>query len=252
MAEQKEITLEAKTVQFLAKHAKAAAAAIVVCAVAGAAYIAYGMYEGSLEAKSQEELFTIQKTVEEKEQKLTKQDEASIEKAKAPKADAGPKFEKTPQSLAANFTDDLKRYADFIGSHKGKKASYMAAIQAARLAKEYKDFPQAEKILAGVVEVPNSNDIFSGLLRAQLGAILMDENKCPDAVKQLNQIVDNKAQSYFHAHSWLRLGACYIETKEWDKAQSALARVEKDFANTQAAGEAKDLKRLALLRSKGE
>jgi predicted negative regulator of RcsB-dependent stress response len=235
----KKVTFEAKAAQFITQSAKPFLVTAAVALVAAGAYLGYGQYLSSLEAKSQEELFTLQKSVEDKEKKLEGD----------PKAKAAPsQTEKTPQNLTVTFGDDLKNYEAFIKNHANKKAAYMAAIQSARLATDYHDYAKAEAILRGVVASPEASDLFSGLLRAQLSAVLIEQKKCAEAIKELSMITENKAQSYFHPQALLRIGACAIEGKEWDKAQSALTRVEKDFANTQAASEAKQLKRLLLLK----
>ncbi len=263
----KELTLEAMAARYIAEMARPFAMIAGAVLLLGVGYYGYRYYATSLETKSQEELFTIQKSVDDKIKNIEKDsEEASGEKAEAKGAKKDPKVlakkevkkpeakkpkvevEKTPQSLAAKFSEDLTNYDHFIQSHANKKASYMAAIQAAKLSADYKDYDRAEKILRAVVNTPDRSDLFAGLLRAQLSTVLIDEKKCGDAISELTKITENPAQSYFHPHAFLRMGACYIETKDWEKAQTALTRVEKDFANTQAASDAKQLKRLLILK----
>lgn len=242
----KELTFEAQVAHYIASASKPFMYTAVTGLVLAGAYLGYRHYQTTLEEKSQEDLFSLQKAVETKEKKI--ETEAQDKKAPAKTPVEKTEVEKTPQILASTFSDDLKKYDDFIRSHANKKAAYLAAIQAARLASDYKDYSRAEAVLRQVVNSPEKNDLFSGLLRAQLSTALIEQKKCPDALTELNQIADNKSQTYFHPQALLRMGACYIETKDWDKAQSALTRVEKDFSNTQAASDAKQLKRLLLLK----
>ncbi len=249
----KELSFEAQTAHFIASAARPFLYTVLVALVAAGSYLGYRHYQTTLESKSQEELFSLQKNVEDKEKKINSDAQEKVEAGKEnKKADKKPaakvEVEKTPQSLVATFSDDLKHYDEFIRTNANKKAAYMAAIQSARLASDYKDYARAESTLRQVVNAPEKTDLFAGLLRAQLSTVLIEQKKCTEALAELNQITDNKAQSYFHPQALLRMGACYIENKDWDKAQSALTRVEKDFSNTQAAGDAKQLKRLLLLK----
>jgi predicted negative regulator of RcsB-dependent stress response len=156
--------------------------------------------------------------------------------------------EKTPELLDKNYGDILKQMDTFIQTHRGRKAAYMAAIQSAALASDYKNFDRAEGFLRKVNDGPSPDDLFWGLIKGQLTAVLIDEKKCGEAIPELVKISDNANQSFFQPHALLRLGACYIESKDYDKAQATLLRIEKDFPRTQAAYEAKDLKRLVLIR----
>ena len=156
-------------------------------------------------------------------------------------------LEKTPESLVKNFESSLRDYESFISTHRGRKASYMAAIRLAGLSTEYKDLPRAEKILSEIT-VQNKGDVFYGLVKMQLGTVLMDGKKIPQAVEQLTLVIDNLEQKAFHPQALLRLGACYLEMGDYLKAESALSRLEADHPTTQAASEGKNLKRLVLLK----
>jgi predicted negative regulator of RcsB-dependent stress response len=124
----------------------------------------------------------------------------------------------------------------------------MGAVQVAGLAVDYKDLDRAKKTLEQVATEPNKSSLFFGLLRTQLGSVLMDLKQYNEAITQFQQVVDNKNQIFFHAHALLRMGSCYMEMGEWDKAESAFKRIEAEHDKTQAAQDAKNLKRLLSLK----
>lgn len=256
----KEKTLEAQAANYIFEMAKPFAVIAGAVLILGAGYYGYKHFAATQETKAQEELYTLQKNVDDKEKKIEKEAEDKVKgKAdfgKLKKLDtkkleemmAKAEVVKDQKSLAANFADDLNNYEKFIQSHNGKKAALMAAIQGAKLASDYKDFARAEKILRLANAGVENTDMFAGLVRAQLSTALIGQSKYSEAIGELTKITDSPKLSFFHAHALLHLAACFLETKDFEKAQSALTRIEKDFGNTQAASEAKQLKRLLLLK----
>jgi predicted negative regulator of RcsB-dependent stress response len=257
----KPATVEGTMTEFLARNVQTIISAVVVVFVGAGIFLAYGYFAKAQETKAQEELFSIEKIVEDKAKALEKDatDKQTVDTAATAKADKKnkktaaakldkPVIEKTPESLEKNFSEPLKQYDQFIQAHQGKKAAYIAAIHAATLSSDYKDFGRAESFLKKVAAGPAPDDLFWGLVKGQLTGILIEEKKCNEAIPELVKISENKAQSFFQPHALLRLGACYIEAKDYDRAQAAFLRIEKDFPHTQAEFEAKDLKKLVLLR----
>jgi predicted negative regulator of RcsB-dependent stress response len=256
---QKEITSEVQVAKVIERYGKPVVGALVVLTVATGAYFALGAWQTHREKAVQEELFVIQKKIEKITEDLNKKnDEAnktSEEKNSAQskdkkKTETAKKIEivKTPETLNEHYNDTLSVLEKFVAEHKGHVAGAMGAVQAAGLAADYKDLERAKKTLEQVATEPNKGSLFFGLLRTQLGSVLMDLKQYNEAATQFQQVVDNKKQTFFHAHALLRLGSCYMETGEWDKAETAFSRIEADHANTQAAQDAKNLKRLLSLK----
>ena len=112
----------------------------------------------------------------------------------------------------------------------------------------FPDFELAERSLGGVVKLTAASDLFFGLVRSQLATVLMDQKKYPQAVLQLEEIINNKTQVYFHPHALVRLGTCYLEMGEAEQAKAAFNKVVTDFADTQAAQEAKNFQKLVSFK----
>ena len=250
----KEITPEAKVTLFLSKFWKPVLGVAALAVVLSAAYFAYSAYAKSVEKKAQEQLFAIQKKLADKKESLLAEEKKSSDKKGAPdkKGAKNPtpqkSVEKTPDLFSKNFGEIVDDYRKFINAQSGHKASYMAAIEIAGLASEYKDYPKAEEVLLSVSHKPAKKDIFFGMLRSQLGSVLMDLGKYKEAKEQFLAVTENKDQEIFHAQALLRLGVCYLLDKEYDLAQKAFVRIEKDHAATGAAMEAANYKKLIALR----
>lgn len=256
MTKEKEITAEVEISKVVEKIWKPLLSLLALGIVGFGVYLGFAEWTERQERLAQEELFSLQKKIESKTDELMKAnlkgDEAADSKTskskKVSSKNAKSEIEKTPESLAKNFSDLIAEYEGFIANQSGKKASYMAAIQLAGLAESYKDRERAERALRLVVDKISAKDLFFGLVRAQLGGILMDMKKYSEAAEQFQKITEAKAQSYFHPHALLRLGACYAEGGEFDKARDVFTQLERDYPSTQAANQAKGLKKLMTLK----
>lgn len=253
MQKEKEKTLEVRATEILARMWRPVAVALVTLIGSYGVYLAYSSYELSQERSAQEELFSLQKKVEAKTDELLKAEletdtNKSDKKSKKTQAEKDRLDKKTPEYLAQHYKNLLAEYEAFIQKNHGRKAAYMAAVQVADLAISHEDLGLAQKHLSSVLGQPKPKDLFYGLIRSQLGTVLMDLKKYNEAADLFGQIVQNKKQEYFHPHALLRLGACHLENGHYDKAQATFAMLEKDFPNTSAATRAKTLKRLAMIK----
>jgi predicted negative regulator of RcsB-dependent stress response len=259
MTQNKQNTVEVEVSKAIDHFWRPVFVGLVVVAVAFGAYLAYDAYSDHKETQAQEALFQIQKELDSKQKDLEKletealvknEDKSKNAKKAAPKLnkDVEAKLKKTPENLESTFGDTLKKFDDFIGSNAGNKASFMAAVQVAGLATIYNDLPRAEKWLSQVVSGVKTGDLFYGLVKSQYGSVLMDLKKFSEAAMQYEDITEVKEQKYFHPQALLRLGICYIELNDPVKAEAAFARLMADHPTTQAANEAKQMKKLMALR----
>lgn len=231
MIKNKETTVEVGVSRAIDHFWRPIFISLTIMGLCFAGYLAYSAYQTSLEKAAQEKLFSLQKRVEEKKEAIEKSEK-----------------EKNPETLQKNYGDILKDYDTFIARETGKKASYIAAIQVAGLALTYKDLSLAEKSLSSVAGIVKPNDIFYGLIKSQLGAVLMDLKKYQEAANQYEILAEEKSQTYFHPYALLRLGVCYIELGDFEKAEVQFSKLLAAHPSTQAANEAKNMKKLVALR----
>jgi predicted negative regulator of RcsB-dependent stress response len=223
--------------------------------VAGGVYLAYAQYQSAQEKNAQEEYFAIQKRIEtiteanaKAEEELrakdgdAKKDTKKVEKTAAAKTATA----KTPEELKKQYGEVITTAESFIQNHAQRKASVMAALQVAGLATTYSDLELAQKTLATVVSWPDKKELFYGLVRSQLGSVLLDLKQTAEAARYFQEIVDNKAQTYFHPHALLRVAQ--MELGDFEKAEATFTRVETDHPTTQAANQAKNFKRLLAIK----
>ena len=229
-------TFEYKLIDFFTNQWQTLATLVILAIVISGGIVSYRYFERSKEKQAQEQLYVLQKALKDK----TKEIDQTAAKV--------PAQTKTPETLVKNYGDILPKFTTFIGDHEGRKAAYMAAIQVASLAVDYKDFARAENILKMVINMPSRHDVFWDLVNGQYTGVLIQEGKCEQAIPILKEIANSKPHAFFQAHALLRLGACYIKTKSYNKAEDAFVRIQTDFPQSEAALEARDLKRLILIR----
>lgn len=264
MNKNKEVTVEVEVSKAIDHFWRPVFMALIVVAIGFATYLGYGAYSEHQEQAAQERLFAIQKQLDNKKEELEKaeagddtaasakdgksaKDEKAAKKADTKKADKI-KLAKTPETLEQNFGSILTAYDQFIAENKGNKASFMAAVQAAGLSLAYSDLNRAEKALVPVAGVVKSGDLFYGLVKSQYGSVLMDLKKFDQAAIQFEELTTAKEQKYFLPQAMLRLGICYIEMKEYSKAESTFSKLIADHPTTQASNEAKKMRKLIALR----
>lgn len=229
---EKQLTAEVEVSKAIERFWRPFLGAIVAALIGYGAYLLYAQFEMSKEETAQEAYFALQKKIEDKSRAIAS-DKAAV---------------KNSETLQKNFSDVLNEGEAFVQSYAGRKASYMAAIQLAGLLVEYKDYARAEKLLTSAAASLNENDFFSGLLRTQLGSILLETKKYDAAVEQFQKIVSAKKLASFHPHALLRLGTTYLEAGSFDKAEATFVRVEQDHPQTSAAQDAKSFRRLVKIK----
>ncbi len=246
VSHQDDSTFEYKLIDFFTNQWQTLATIALLAIVVFGGVVSYRYFERSKEKQAQEQLYVLQKALKDKTKEITQV--PAVQKSGDSVSAAPAEPVKTPETLAKNYGDILAKFTKFISRHQGRKAAYMAAIQAAALAVDYKDFSRAESVLKMVINVPSRHDLFWGLVNGQYTGVLIQEGKCEQAIPTLKKIADNKSHAFFQAHALLRLGACYIKMKKYDKAEDAFVRIQTDFPQSEAAFEARDLKRLILIR----
>jgi len=255
---EKEVSTEGVVARWISQHGQNVLYGIGALIVAGGAYLAYAQYESAQEKNAQEEFFTIQKRIEtiteanaKAEEELLAQDndkKADKKSMKPSAAAAKTTVVKSPEELKKQYGEVLTTAESFIQNNTQRTASVMAALQVAGLAATYNDLELAQKTLAAVVSWPGKKELFYGLVRSQLGSVLLDLKQTAEAARYFQEIVDNKEQTYFHPHALLRLGVAQMELGDLEKADATFTRVETDHPTTQAANQAKNFKRLLAMK----
>jgi predicted negative regulator of RcsB-dependent stress response len=234
----KDTSVEAKTLNAIAKIWKPAVTLLVAGTVLAGGFMAYLSLQKHNEKQNQEALFVIQKKLNDKKDEIEKaSNKVAVQKEKI----------LTPSELKSQYSEIIAEHTSFIQSHAGSKASYIASIELAGIASEYKDFELARNTLMIAISSASKNELFYGLMHMQLGSVLMDLNLPKEAEAQLILVTENKDQVVFHPQALLRLAGTYIELKEYDQSQKILNRLEKEFPRTSAYEESKGYKKIISL-----
>ena len=255
---EKTSTIEVAISRLIDKGWRPFAVGVAVCIGLYGGYVAYSFVKSNQEKKAQEQLFTLQKELNQKQEELLKANQADQnedkigdkknDKKNKDKSKESPAVVKNPETFKTHFSSLSDQFTQFIKQQSGHKAALIAAVDIAGLAYEYKNFELSVEVLNSVVNTLSDKDVFSGLIRTQLGSSLMELKKYPEAKAQFQKIIDAEGLKSFHPQALLLNGVCALETGDFDGAQFSFSRLEQDFPLTGAANSAKDFKKLIALK----
>lgn len=254
-----ELSGEGRIAGFFASYSQWILIFAALGVLGGLSFAGYSWNSKRLELAAQNELFSLYNAIEKKQQKLEEEILTANEAAKTDKNGKPIKdlkkskaeektLIKNPETLMAQLGEKIGPVESFIQNNPNRKASYIAAIQLAALATSYQDLPRAEKYLKDVVHLPPQGDAFAQMIRAQLTAVLMDQNKFDEAISFIKPVTENNQFPHFQPQALLYLATCHFKKGDYDQALASLNLVENEYPSTQAAINAKSLKKLVIMK----
>ena len=232
--------------------------ALVVLGAAGWATSDY--YNTRREAQAQAALFVASHQVEKKEQELAAANDAKATPDKANKSAKGAAkapaagttsetLETKPKNLDSDYGTAIKSLQSVTDTYPGTRASWVAALEIARLDQEYGQVEQGYQALQKVEVGSKSDDLLSATVQLRLGDLLQIKGQCEQAISKWNLISGTKGFSPLKPEAMLRTGLCYENLKKFDEAKTTYEKLstDKDLAESRAGREGK--KFLKLLQS---
>jgi thioredoxin-like negative regulator of GroEL len=230
---------------FLEQQWKSILGAIVIIFVLGLGLVLKSTMGVSHEKKAQEQFFKIEKKYSNYKTNKAKPPELKPD----PKADPKEAKVKTPAELASDLDSIKKEFEAFLAADSNSKAGQMAAIYYAEILIGEKNKVQAQAVLEKAQN--KDSGLTNTLVQQQLGQVLADLDKCPDAINVWQKILDRKEASFIHNDVKIQQALCYQKTNDFKKAEELLTNVGNEKTSGQDMTSAKEAaKYLRLIQYK--
>jgi hypothetical protein len=142
---------------------------------------------------------------------------------------------------------DLEKVAR---DHAGTAAGAQAAILAADTYLAYNQATKASELAQIPAKNMKAQTLPGSLARVVWGSSLAAENKCGEAVKVWQEVLDAKNMAYLHGDVSLRSGLCFESLNEPEKAKEMYRKVSAESADTAVSARAKGLLRALEQKAK--
>ncbi len=152
--------------------------------------------------------------------------------------------------LAKDYGTLLTDLEKVARDHAGTSAGAQAALLAADTYLAYNQAGKASEL----AQIPSKNmkaqTLPGSLARVVWGSSLAAENKCGEAVKVWQEVLDAKNMAYLHGDVSLRSGLCFETLNEPEKAKEMYRKVSAEAADTAVGARAKGLLRALEQKAK--
>lgn len=207
------------------------AAGLVVLIGAGATLLS--MRATQKEKAAQERYFTVEKKLNDL-------------KNKKPEAPNTEKKEKLKTEVV-DYTQIKKELETVTTDFPGSIASQMAALHLADILVDEKNFDAALSMLQKVEN--KDRGLVNTLIQQQIGQLLADKQKCPEAIVIWQKIIDRREAGFIHNETRLQQALCYTKMNDFKKAEEILTNlanqaVNPEMSNSASAKEAEKYLRL--------
>ena len=206
--------------EFIEKYGKQLFAGIGALIVVG--FIATLLMQNSVkkEKESQEKYFAI-------EAKVKKHTEEKFKKSQT---------EQAKNQEKVNVTVDVNalktELESFISQNLGTVAAQFAGLELAQI---LSDESKSTEALSVLQKVETQSDLLSNsLVKMKIAQVLVDLDKCSDAVATWSKIVSTSHFSYLHAEAKLNQALCYKKMNDLKKAEDILNQVKNDKSDESA------------------
>ena len=182
--------------------------------VGGAAVAVTTNISQNKEKKAQEAYFNVEKKLND------------LKSKQAAPADPAKKSEVVDFTLVK--TDLEKVITDYPNSI----ASQMAAVHLAGILSEEKNYDAALTILQKVEN--KDKGLVNTLVQQKIGQLLADKDKCNDAIKVWQKVIDRKEAAFIHSELKLQQALCYAKTNDLKKAEEILTNLAAQAADIES------------------
>lgn len=202
--------------EFIEKQWKLILGAAGIVILAGAVVTLVSVRSTSKEKAAQESYFAVEKKLNDLKNK----------KPEAPTAD---KKEKPKTEAPADYTQIKKDLEKVTADFPGSIASQMAALHVANILVDEKN---AEAALITLQKVENKDrGLVNTLIQQQIGQLLADKQKCPEAIAIWQKIIERREAGFIHGETKLQQALCYTKMNDFKKAEEILTNLANQTAN---------------------
>ncbi|MCB0356011.1 MAG: tetratricopeptide repeat protein, partial [Bdellovibrionales bacterium] len=223
-----------KAIAWIEAHGKTIAVLIAIFVLAGGSYVGFIKYKKNQEKTAQAALYSLRTQLEKLNESYNKDTAQAAKDVIDDKA-----ADTVKKDFESHYATIIKDLQDFTQKYTGTYSEKAGYIQLAYLFATNKKWDKVIETLQGTVSKTPKNNFYFGLMSMMLSQALMNTNNFSEAIKVLEQVSAQPEHQYLHAESLLRIGLCYEKQNDMEKAKQYLERVERDFADSEAATNAK-------------
>lgn len=191
-----------KIISFLTDHAVAIGSVIMVIIVAGAGYGIFTTVQSSREMKAQEVFGPFERQYNEFRQSFMQAETAN---PAAPEAAGATPPKKASGVLEQDYGSVIEGFKSVLNDHAGSQAAKMSALYLSEIYSDYKNLPEAQKVLEEAEA--NSNDLVSVLVQHRLASVIADQGNCPDARTHWQRLIST-SPVYLQNEMKFRMAGC--------------------------------------------
>lgn len=220
--------------EFIEKQWKLILGAAGFVVLVGAVVTLVSVRAAHKEKSAQESYFAVEKKLNDMKNK--KPELPTADKKEKPKTEAPPDYTQIKKDLEKISTD-------FPGSI----ASQMAALHVANILVDEKN---SDAALITLQKVENKDrGLVNTLIQQQIGQLLADKQKCPEAIVIWQKIIERREAGFIHSETKLQQALCYTKMNDFKKAEELLTNlanqaVNPDMSNSASSKEAEKYLRL--------
>jgi len=195
--------------------------ALVAALVAGAAYVFISTQSLNKEKTAQESYFMVEKKLLELKAKQVAPTAPNLKKDS----------KKTTLNEDIDFSQSKKDLEKIISDYPTTIASQMAALHLAKLLLDEKNLAGALIILQKIGN--KNNGLINTLVQHQIGQLLADQGKCPEAISIWQKILNNKNVEFIHNETKIQQALCYTKLNDFKKAEEILTNLANQSMNSE-------------------
>lgn len=220
-------------------HSKTVIAAVGIFAVIGGGVSISSYFKNKKEVEVQEAYYSIEKSYLEKKRAF---DEAASKKDAAKSASG---------DISKDYSEIPEKFEAFVKQSPMSHGAQMAALNVSDIYMNYGKLSEALAVLSSVEPGLSGSDSISALVYLKLGGIFADKNDCPKAITYWEKVSQAKTFSFAHGEAKLRMGLCYENMGQPEKAEQLFIEVSaKDNAGSDFGSAHDAEKYLKLIKAK--
>lgn len=221
-----------KALDWAVSNSKIVLGGVASVIIFGLAIVLINYLDSQKEHTQQEKYFLLEKKYTDIKRNFEEADRmAAAAKMTDKKADKNtPPAEVKPTAtgdLSKDYGTLATEFESFIENAHGTKAAQMAALHLSNLYQSYNKVDEAGAVLNKIEHDLKKGDVLTALILLEKGNVLVNQDKCAEALTAWEKIVKDKDLSYVHDEAKLRSGLCYEKMNDLAKAESIYTELSK-------------------------
>ncbi|MGE4130053.1 MAG: tol-pal system YbgF family protein [Bdellovibrionales bacterium] len=235
------LTTSNQVLNWIEKHALPVFGAVGLLAVIGIGYVGYGYWQRQVEQKAAEHIYQFESDLK-KAEKQVEEERSKIQAKGKKELEAPIDFDKSYSAIVESIKQAIRKES-------GTRAAVVSALGLSNFLLQQKQYANALEVLQLPTFHPGTGDLLGAFFRMQYGAVLIENAKPDEAIKNYAEIVDSKNLKAFHPEAMLKMGISHEMKGDLNKAREVYEKIGREYPNSEASSTANQYLRLMELNS---